>query len=93
MALYITPAMLWVQAILYPFVVALNAMGNGVPRIIGIRRQAQTSDHYYTPEELQLVVQEAEEQGTLREDAGQMLQELFEFGDRTAGESWCRASA
>ena len=86
MALYITPAMLWIQTILYPFVIALNAMGNGVLRLIGVRRQAQTSDQYYTPEELQLVVQEAEEQGALREDAGHMLQELFEFGDRTAGE-------
>jgi len=78
--------MLWVQAILYPFVIALNAMGNGVLKLIGIKRQAQTMDQYYTPEELQLVVQEAEEQGALREDAGHMLQELFEFGDRTAGE-------
>jgi CBS domain containing-hemolysin-like protein len=86
MALYITPPMLWIQAILYPFVVLLNATGNAVLRLIGIRRQAQTQDQFYTPEELQLVVQEAEEQGALREDAGQMLQELFEFGDHTAGE-------
>jgi CBS domain containing-hemolysin-like protein len=86
MALYITPPMLWIQAILYPFVVVLNATGNAVLKTIGIRRQAQTADQYYTPEELQLVVQEAEEQGALREDAGQMLQELFEFGDRSAGE-------
>jgi len=86
MALYITPPMLWIQAVLYPFVVMLNATGNVVLKAIGIRRQAQTADQYYTPEELQLVVREAEEQGALREEAGQMLQELFEFGDRTAGE-------
>ena len=86
MALYVTPAMLWVQTILYPFVIALNAMGNGVLKLIGVTRQAHTSDQYYTAEELQLVVQEAEEQGALREEAGQMLQELFEFGDRAAGE-------
>ena len=86
MALYITPPMLWIQAVLYPFVVMLNATGNAVLKAIGIRRQAQTADQYYTPEELQLVVREAEEQGALREEAGQMLQELFEFGDRTAGE-------
>ena len=86
MALYITPPMLWIQAVLYPLVIVLNATGNAVLKAIGIRRQAQTADQYYTPEELQLVVQEAEEQGALRGDAGQMLQELFEFGDRTAGE-------
>jgi CBS domain containing-hemolysin-like protein len=86
MALYITPPMLWIQTLLYPFVVSLNAIGNAVLHSMGIRRQAQTPDQYYTPEELQLVVQEAEEQGAIREGAGQMLQELFEFGDRTAGE-------
>ena len=86
MALYITPPMLWVQTILFPFVIALNTMGNAVLKMLGVTRQAHTADQYYTPEELQLVVQEAEEQGALREDAGQMLQELFEFGDRTAGE-------
>jgi CBS domain containing-hemolysin-like protein len=86
MALYITPPMLWLQALLYPFVVTLNGMGNAVLHLFGIRRQAQSADQYYTPEELQLVVQEAEEQGALREDAGRMLQELFEFGDHNAGE-------
>ena len=86
MALYITPPMLWVQTILFPFVIALNTMGNAVLKMLGVTRQAHTADQYYTSEELQLVVQEAEEQGALREDAGQMLQELFEFGDRTAGE-------
>jgi CBS domain containing-hemolysin-like protein len=86
MVLYITPPMLWVQAVLYPLVVTLNAIGNRVLKLLGIKRQAQTADQYYTPEELQLVVQEAEEQGALREEAGHMLQDLFEFGDRTAGE-------
>lgn len=86
MVLWITPPMLWIQTVLYPLVVSLNALGNMVLKAAGIRRQAQNVDHYYTSEELQLIVQESEEQGALRAEAGQMLQELFEFGDRTAGE-------
>ena len=86
MALWITPPMLWIETLLFPFVVSLNALGNLVLRLGGISRQAQNADQYYTAEELQLVVQESEEQGALRADAGQMLQELFEFGDLTAGE-------
>jgi CBS domain containing-hemolysin-like protein len=86
MALWITPPMLWIELLLFPFVVSLNALGNFVLRLGGINRQAQNADQYYTPEELQLVVQESEEQGALRADAGHMLQELFEFGDLTAGE-------
>ena len=40
----------------------------------------------YTSEELQLIVEESEEQGALRSESGQVLQELFEFGELTAGE-------
>jgi CBS domain containing-hemolysin-like protein len=87
MVLWITPPMLWIQTVLLPLVVSLNAIGNSVLKLAGIRRQAQNADQYYTPEELQLIVQESEEQGALRAESGQMLQELFEFGGRTAGEA------
>jgi CBS domain containing-hemolysin-like protein len=86
LVLWITPPMLWTKTIFFPFVVALNGLGNVVLRLIGVSRQAQNADQYYTPEELQLVVQESEEQGALRADSGQMLQELFEFGDLAAGQ-------
>jgi CBS domain containing-hemolysin-like protein len=87
MVLWITPPMLWIQTLLLPLVISLNALGNGVLKLAGIKRQAHNQDQYYTAEELQLIVQESEEQGALRAESGQMLQELFEFGDRTAGEA------
>ncbi|OFW10036.1 MAG: hypothetical protein A3H96_03530 [Acidobacteria bacterium RIFCSPLOWO2_02_FULL_67_36] len=87
MALWITRPMLWLKNVLFPFVVALNGIGNLVLRGMGVNRQLQNADQYYTPEELQLVVQESEELGALRAESGQMLQELFEFGDLTAGEA------
>jgi CBS domain containing-hemolysin-like protein len=86
-ALWIAPPMRWVELAVYPIVVALNATGNGVLHLFGIRRQAAGTEHYYTPEELQLIVEESEESGALRGDAGRMLLELFEFGDLTAGEA------
>jgi CBS domain containing-hemolysin-like protein len=86
LALWITPPMLWTKNVLYPFVYGLNALGNLVLRAFGVRRQLQHSEQYYTPEELQLVVQESEELGALRSEASQMLQELFEFGDLTASQ-------
>ncbi|MGB2713713.1 MAG: hemolysin family protein [Vicinamibacterales bacterium] len=86
LVLWITPAMLWIKNILYPFIVALNGLGNQVLRVFGVDRQVQNAEHYYTPEELQLIVQESEELGALRAESGQVLQELFEFGDLTAGE-------
>ncbi|MEN3336789.1 MAG: magnesium and cobalt exporter, family [Acidobacteriota bacterium] len=86
MVLWITPPMLWTRNALYPFVIGLNAVGNVVLKLFGVDRQEQNPDQYYTPEELQFIVQESEDLGALRAESGQMLRELFEFGDRTAGE-------
>ena len=86
MALWITPPMLWILTLLFPIVVALNGIGNSILRVFGVDRQEQTPDQFYTSEELQLIVQESEELGAIRSESGQMLQELFEFGDLTAGQ-------
>jgi CBS domain containing-hemolysin-like protein len=85
--LWITPPMLWTKNVLYPFVIGLNGLGNLVLKGLGVNRQVQQAERYYTPEELQLVVQESEELGALRAESGKVLQELFEFGDLTAGEA------
>jgi CBS domain containing-hemolysin-like protein len=84
MALWITPPMLWTKNLVFPLVVGLNALGNLTLRALGMRRQVQHAEQYYTPEELQLIVQESEESGALRTESSRMLQELFEFGDLTA---------
>jgi CBS domain containing-hemolysin-like protein len=86
LALWLTPAMLWTQAILYPLVITLNGIGNLVLKPFGITPQPHGPDQYYTPEELQLIVEESEEQGALRAESSQVVQELFEFGELTAGE-------
>ncbi len=87
MALWITPPILWIKTLVFPLIVALNGTGNAVLKLVGVNRRAQNAEQYYTPEELQMIVQESEELGAIRADSGQMLQELFEFGDLTAGEA------
>ena len=86
LVLWITPPMLWTKNVLYPFVYGLNWLGNLVLRAMGVTRQVQHAEQYYTSEELQLIVQESEELGAIRSEAGQMLQELFEFGDLIASQ-------
>ena len=86
LARWITPPMLWMKNIFFPIVVTLNGIGNLLLKALGVNRQAQSAERYYTPEELQLIVQESEELGALRSESSQMLQELFEFGDLTAGQ-------
>jgi magnesium and cobalt exporter, CNNM family len=87
LALWITPPVLWVKNLVFPLIVLLNGMGNAVLKLLGVNRQAHTKEQYYTSEELQIIVQESEELGAIRSESGQMLQELFEFGDLTAGEA------
>ena len=86
MALWITPPMLWTKNVLYPFVVGLNGLGNLMLRLVGVTRHVSHAEQYYTSEELQLIVQESEQLGALREDSSRMLQELFEFGDLMAAQ-------
>ena len=78
--LWITPLMRVINIAVFPLVVALNATGNLLLRLVGIDRREGSSDHHYSPEELALIVDESEE-------AGQMLRELFAFGDRSAREA------
>jgi CBS domain containing-hemolysin-like protein len=85
--LYISPVIRGLERALLPLVVSLNAFGNGVLKLVGIKRQRVEGERYHTAEELQFIVQESEEGGLLRGEAGQLLRDLFEFGDRTAGEA------
>jgi CBS domain containing-hemolysin-like protein len=71
----------------YPFVIVLNGLANLLLRLIGVRRQQNTHEQIYSPEELQLIVEESEKGGTLQAESGRILQELFEFGDLTASQA------
>jgi CBS domain containing-hemolysin-like protein len=85
--LYVSPVIEALETAILPLVVTLNAAGNGLLRMVGIRRQETGTERYHTPEELQLIVRESQEGGMLRGESGTILRELFEFGDLTAGEA------
>jgi CBS domain containing-hemolysin-like protein len=71
----------------YPLVVSLNAIANASLALFGVRRQANAHEQLYTPEELQMIVEESEKGGQLLGESGKILQELFEFGDLTASQA------
>ena len=85
--LYVSPLIRALERTILPLVVALNAFGNGLLSLVGISRREADGERYHTAEELQFIVQESEEGGLLRGESGQLLRDLFEFGDRTAGEA------
>ncbi len=84
-ALWITPPIRWIQFLFYPLVIALNAMGNLILRLMGIRRELSAT-RFHTPKELEYLVRESEQGGMLRAETGQVLRGLFDFGELTAGE-------
>ena len=84
--LYVSPPIEALERLLLPLVIGLNALGNGLLRLIGIRRREVDAERYHTAQELQFIVQESQEGGLLRGESGRILRELFEFGDLTAGE-------
>ena len=85
--LYVSPVILALEAVLWPLIVGLNAIGNGLLRLIGVRRREVDAERYHTTEELQYIIEESHEGGMLRGESGQILRDLFEFGDLTAGET------
>ena len=84
--LWIAPVMRLIQLVVLPFVIVLNGIGNGVLRSVGVRRDRQQDEHYRTPEELAYLVYESQQSGLLRSEQAQIVAELLDFGDLTAGE-------
>jgi len=86
-ALYLSPIIESLETALLPIIVALNAIGNGLLRLVGIQRESVEAERYHTSEELQYIIEESHEGGMLRGESGRILRELFEFGDLSAGEA------
>jgi magnesium and cobalt exporter, CNNM family len=72
--------------LLYPVVKLSSAVARACLRLVGIERHQNIHEQVYTPEELQLIVEESQEGGALRAESGRLLHELFEFGGLTAGQ-------
>jgi CBS domain containing-hemolysin-like protein len=85
-AIYTVPAVEVLQQVLRPVVWLLNAVSALVLRSTGLDRTQSATERYHDPEELQIIIQESQEGGQLRHDAGELLRELFEFGNLTASE-------
>jgi CBS domain containing-hemolysin-like protein len=84
--LWVAPAVRAVQFALYPFVLLLNGIGNGLLRLVGVRRDDTSQEHYRHPEELAFLVRESAAGGLLRKESANVVEELFEFGELTARE-------
>ncbi|HSH46504.1 MAG TPA: hemolysin family protein [Longimicrobiales bacterium] len=85
-AMVVAVPMRVIELAFYPFVVALNGLGNGLVRLMGIRRTAGGEERYRTADELAFIVAESRAGGLLAREPARVIQELLEFGDLTAGD-------
>ena len=85
-SMYVSPIIEALEVALLPLIVVLNAAGNGLLAVIGIKREQNEAERYHTSEELQFIIEESHKRGLLRGESGRILRELFEFGNLTAGE-------
>lgn len=83
-AIWVSSPMRWIKFALWPLVIGLNATGNLILKLFGIRREMTES--VPTQETLHFVVEDSIAKGAIDEEAGHVLSELFEFGELTAVE-------
>lgn len=67
-----------------PFVSLLSASTNGILRLLGISPDQEESE--VTEEEIRMMIDVGEEDGTIEQSEKEMLHNIFEFDDRTADE-------
>jgi CBS domain containing-hemolysin-like protein len=84
-ALFLAPVLRGFELIFLPAVVGLNLVGAGLLRLFGVERRFGA--HRYTSEELQDIVWESEEEGLIGSHAAQVVAELVDFGQTSAGEA------
>ncbi|MDX1673962.1 MAG: hemolysin family protein [Longimicrobiales bacterium] len=85
-AMAIAVPMRIIETALYPLVVALNGLGNGILKLVGVERSTVSEEHYRTADELSFIVAESRAGGLLAREPARIVQELLEFAELTAGE-------
>jgi CBS domain containing-hemolysin-like protein len=71
--------------IFYPAVLLLNALGNGLLRLLGIP-PSDAHSRLYSSEELELVVSESHAGGLLSDNQRRLVQNIFDFSERRVGQ-------
>jgi CBS domain containing-hemolysin-like protein len=82
--LLVKPTELFMKAF-WPFIRLLNAMGNAVVNLIGMRGSGRHA-LVHSEDELKMLVTASQEAGVLEEQEEQMLHRVFGFADLTAGQ-------
>ena len=85
MALGISDVLKAVSVVFAPFVWLLTVTSNGILRLFGIKPGEE--DNPVTEEEIVLMAEAGSEAGHIAESEAELVQNVFDFKDRTAGEA------
>ena len=79
----LSPLMIAVKNISYPFVCLLSASTKLVNKLIGLE---EGSERQMTQEELKMILHQSSEQGVIDKDETEMLRDVFRFSDKRAND-------
>ena len=79
----LSPLMIAVKNISYPFVLLLSASTKLVNKLIGLEEGAERQ---MTQEELKMILHQSSEQGVIDKDETEMLRDVFRFSDKRAND-------
>jgi putative hemolysin len=85
-ALFIARPMDWFTRVFHPLIAVLDGATSAVLRLLGVQPIAGHRT-VYTLDELKLIVRESQESGAIEPHQEEMLQKVFEFGDRQVEEA------
>ena len=73
----------WISSITAPFVKLLTVTTNAISRVFGV---SENEEEIVTEEEIKMMVDQGEENGTIEEEEKELINNVFEFNDITVSE-------
>ena len=84
-AMIVARPIVLVENIFRPLIWLLNGTGNGLLRLLGLS-SVRGSQQVHSVEEIRILMRESQEGGAIEAEQEEMLQKVFEFGERQARE-------
>ena len=85
LALFMSGLLYFIAKLFAPVVWMLTASTNGILRLIGI--DPESEDEHVTEEDIRMMVDVGSEKGSINESEKEMIQNVFEFDNKTAEEA------
>ncbi len=80
-SLWVARPLLWFNMVMWPFIVLMNTMGNGVVRLLGFE-PISAHEMVHSVEELRLIIEETRQAGVLRVDQAEYVRNVFRMPDK-----------